>query len=101
MAWRLSLLTRAHPYPSCNNKCVTRTCERHFGSMLTSFCKVSVMRWRAFQLEQFQLWNTKVLHLIERIEIGGGVWKSNPPFDPRRAESPALKAGKVTGPHSP
>jgi hypothetical protein len=32
---------------------------------------------------------------------GGGVWKSNPPFDPRRAESPALKAGKVTGPLSP
>jgi len=29
------------------------------------------------------------------------VWKSNPPFDPRRAESPALKAGKVTGPLSP
>ena len=32
---------------------------------------------------------------------GGGVWKSNPPFDPRRAESPALKAGKITGPFSP
>jgi hypothetical protein len=29
------------------------------------------------------------------------VWKSNPPFDPRRTESPALKAGKVTGPLSP
>ena len=29
------------------------------------------------------------------------MWKSNPPFDPRRAESPALKAGKVTGPLSP
>ena len=33
--------------------------------------------------------------------FGGGVWKSNPPFDSRRAESPALKAGKVTGPLSP
>jgi hypothetical protein len=33
--------------------------------------------------------------------FGGGVWKSNPPFDPRRAESPALKAGKITGPFSP
>ena len=32
---------------------------------------------------------------------GGGVWESNPPFDPRRNESPALKAGKVTGPFSP
>jgi hypothetical protein len=32
---------------------------------------------------------------------GGGVWKSNPPFDPRRTESPALKTGKVTGPLSP
>jgi len=29
------------------------------------------------------------------------VWKSNPPFDPRRTESPALKAGKVTGLFSP
>jgi hypothetical protein len=29
------------------------------------------------------------------------VWKSNPPFGPRRVESPALKAGKVTGPLSP
>ena len=29
------------------------------------------------------------------------MWKSNPPFDPRRTESPALKAGKVTGPLSP
>src|SRR5882724_5318474 len=33
--------------------------------------------------------------------VGGGVWKSNPPFGPRRVESPALKAGKVTGPLSP
>jgi hypothetical protein len=29
------------------------------------------------------------------------VWESNPPFDPRRTESPALKAGKITGPLSP
>jgi hypothetical protein len=29
------------------------------------------------------------------------VWKSNPPFGSRRVESPALKAGKVTGPLSP
>ena len=29
------------------------------------------------------------------------MWKSNPPFGPRRVESPALKAGKVTGPLSP
>src|SRR5579859_1203345 len=35
------------------------------------------------------------------MRCGGGVWKSNPPFDPRRAESPALKAGKVTAPFSP
>jgi hypothetical protein len=33
--------------------------------------------------------------------IGGSVWESNPPFDPRRTESPALKAGKVTGLFSP
>jgi len=33
--------------------------------------------------------------------FGGSVWESNPPFDPRRAESPALKAGKITGPFSP
>jgi hypothetical protein len=32
---------------------------------------------------------------------GGGVWESNPPFDPRRAESAALKAATVTGPFSP
>ncbi len=32
---------------------------------------------------------------------GGSVWESNPPFDSRRAESPALKAGTVTGPFSP
>jgi hypothetical protein len=29
------------------------------------------------------------------------VWESNPPFDPLRTESPALKAGKITGPLSP
>jgi hypothetical protein len=29
------------------------------------------------------------------------VWKSNPPPSPRRTASPALKAGKVTGPRSP
>jgi hypothetical protein len=34
-------------------------------------------------------------------EFGGSVWESNPPFDPRRTESPALKTGKVTGPLSP
>jgi hypothetical protein len=34
-------------------------------------------------------------------ENGGGVWKSNPPFRPLRTESPALKAGEVTGPLSP
>jgi hypothetical protein len=33
--------------------------------------------------------------------VGGGVWESNPPFDPRRAESAALKAATVTGPFSP
>ena len=32
---------------------------------------------------------------------GGSVWESNPPFDSRRAESPALKAGRVTGPFAP
>src|SRR5579883_1710118 len=37
----------------------------------------------------------------KKARVGGGVWKSNPPFDPRRTESPALKAGKVTGPLSP
>src|SRR5712664_3377381 len=35
------------------------------------------------------------------IRYGGSVWESNPPFDPRRTESPALKAGKVTGLFSP
>jgi hypothetical protein len=34
-------------------------------------------------------------------DFGGSVWESNPPPDPRRAGSPALKAGKVTGPFSP
>ncbi len=33
--------------------------------------------------------------------FGGSVWESNPPFDPQRTESPALKTGKVTGPLSP
>jgi hypothetical protein len=32
---------------------------------------------------------------------GGSVWESNPPFGPRRTESTALKAVKVTGPFSP
>ena len=32
---------------------------------------------------------------------GGSVWESNPPFWPRRTESMALKATRVTGPHSP
>ena len=29
------------------------------------------------------------------------MWESNPPFDSLGAESPALKAGTVTGPFSP
>ena len=37
----------------------------------------------------------------ENIALGGSVWESNPPFGPLRAESPALKAGKVTGLFSP
>jgi hypothetical protein len=41
------------------------------------------------------------LKVVTLHKNGGGVWKSNPPFDPRRAESPALKAGKITGPFSP
>ena len=41
-----------------------------------------------------------VRQLRER-SSGGSVWESNPPFDPRRTESPALKAGKVTGLFSP
>jgi hypothetical protein len=41
-------------------------------------------------------------HPSKKIEgYGGSVWESNPPFDSRRAESPALKAGTVTGPFSP
>jgi hypothetical protein len=43
---------------------------------------------------------SRVCHL-SHVSAGGGVWKSNPPFDPRRTESPALKTGKVTGPLSP
>ena len=33
--------------------------------------------------------------------FGGSVWESNPPFWPRRTESMALKATRVTGPLSP
>src|SRR5271166_606657 len=50
-------------------------------------------------------WSVSYFVAEERITIrkglGGGVWESNPPFGPRRNESPALKAGKVTGPFSP
>ncbi len=46
-------------------------------------------------------WLRDSLPTLTPLRSGGGVWKSNPPFDPRRAESPALKAGKVTGPLSP
>src|SRR5579883_142860 len=41
------------------------------------------------------------LRLTANAWFGGGVWKSNPPPVPRRNASPALKAGKVTGPLSP
>jgi len=34
-------------------------------------------------------------------KCGGSVWESNPPFRPLRTESPALKAGEITGPLSP
>ena len=34
-------------------------------------------------------------------DFGGSVWESNPPLASRRDGSPALKAGKVTGPISP
>ena len=37
----------------------------------------------------------------ELVNLGGGVWKSNPPPVPEWNASPALKAGKVTGPLSP
>jgi len=39
--------------------------------------------------------------MIHSKAVGGSVWESNPPFDPRRTESPALKAGEITGPLSP
>jgi hypothetical protein len=51
--------------------------------------------------------DTRTLFIVSQIPRfhwlfdGGSVWESNPPFDPRRAESPALKAGKITGPLSP
>src|ERR1700683_1537564 len=35
------------------------------------------------------------------VRIGGSVWESNPPSVPRRYGTPALKAGKTTGPLSP
>src|SRR5208282_5524280 len=78
----------------------------------------SVGRWRTLHAAR-QLWVPYPWRFRQRVgplfflclfaslllclffSLGGGVWKSNPPFDPRRAESPALKAGKVTGPHSP
>jgi hypothetical protein len=34
-------------------------------------------------------------------KVGGSVWESNPPFGSRRVESPALKAGRITGPLAP
>jgi hypothetical protein len=52
-------------------------------------------------LEQFRLTEQSNQQVVDSKKVGGGVWKSNPPFHPRREESPALKAGKVTGPHSP
>jgi hypothetical protein len=36
-----------------------------------------------------------------RDSYGGSVWESNPPSFPRRDGSPALKAGRITGPHAP
>jgi len=54
-----------------------------------------------FPYNLFSPVKTLTFHWLFAHIHGGGVWKSNPPFDPRRAESPALKAGKVTGPHSP
>ena len=43
-----------------------------------------------------------ILQLTERQGgYGGSVWESNPPPVPRRNGSPALKAGRVTGPLSP
>src|SRR5713226_1507470 len=39
--------------------------------------------------------------VVISVRYGGSVWESNPPFDPLRTESPALKAGEVTGPLSP
>ena len=38
---------------------------------------------------------------LNQRDFGGSVWESNPPFDPLRTESPALKAGEITGPLSP
>ncbi len=54
----------------------------------------SIPIWGSFQL-------TAPQEQLNQLDFGGSVWESNPPFDPRRTESPALKTGKVTGPLSP
>jgi hypothetical protein len=46
-------------------------------------------------------WSQPRLRQLANIGLGGSVWESNPPFDPLRTESPALKAGEITGPLSP
>ena len=57
--------------------------ELHPKSLTAAFCCTVILQLSTYQKR-----------------YGGSVWESNPPFDPRRTESPALKAGKITGPLS-
>ena len=71
-------------------------------SAMRSELPLSVFRGRSeLNWSQSSKWSQRRLRLHENIGVGGSVWESNPPFGPRRTESPALKAGKVTGPLSP
>jgi hypothetical protein len=71
-----------------------RRCRSTSSRLLESARIVQPREWRPVTAFVAQI---RTLHVVR----GGGVWKSNPPFDSLRAESPALKAGKVTGPLSP
>src|SRR6516225_2311441 len=42
------------------------------------------MRWKWLQLEQFRLTEQSNQQVVDSKKVGGGVWKSNPPFHPRR-----------------
>ena len=99
---RTTLRVYAHVIPDSQQESMERITNRSIGKIASESAKARINTGEhAPTVQIYQLaWEMgcKVPH---NKSVGGSVWESNPPFDPRRTESPALKAGEITGPLSP